>query len=282
MPRPESVDTPYEDAIIDNLDANVNLGDIYATLQEVLTAAEPNIVSVFIRNMGDAVPVTIVPSDLLQLVRGKDSDTTELSVSVTCSKDDMTFEQLTIPSGVTLTLAGARNIGRELRVTGTGKIILLGEGSRLERPRFESCTATPLQLADGSTVNDGLEVIDATFISCSGTNGILFWPGSGAAEGWRIINPRFFGCTCTGYLIGSTISGGGGLGDGCVIADVAMGTVVAGGGLANGGIDTVLNLGATIRGFQAWGPALNPGKFGLRLGGITDQMGVVLKSIVWD
>src|SRR3990167_5994631 len=150
MTRPEVVTTPYEDAIIDNLDPNVGLGYIYGTLQEVLTAAEPNIVAVFIRNMGDAAPATIGPGDLLQLVRGKDSDTTELLVNVTCSKDDVTFEQLKIPNGVTLTLAGARCIAKNILIVGTGKLVLSGDSCMAEGIRIIGATANNSLLLSGS------------------------------------------------------------------------------------------------------------------------------------
>src|SRR3990172_10392662 len=61
------------------------------TLAEAIAAGG---VSIFVRNAGDTAPVTIAAADPAQRIQGKDGDTTSLPTSVTCSKSNVTFEQL--------------------------------------------------------------------------------------------------------------------------------------------------------------------------------------------
>src|SRR3972149_2253083 len=96
------------DAVIDDA-YTIHFSDTWPTIAEAIAGEPPSApaISIFVRSAGDVDPITIASTDLVQRIQGKDADTTVLPVSVTCNKDDVTFEQLTI--GSPLTVAGARS-----------------------------------------------------------------------------------------------------------------------------------------------------------------------------
>ena len=189
------------DCVIDDGYQGV-LDTVYPTIAEALADTPNGRVSIFVRSAGDIDPVTIASTDSVQRIQGKDADTTELPVSVTnTAKDDVTWEQLKIGSGITLALgsggSGARQIVNSCLITGTGVLSFASQFGLVLDTRCLSCSTTPLVIG-----NDGVRVTRILMRSLTGTNGI-------SIDGdWVVLNDVWIAdADCSGYVIASTGSG---------------------------------------------------------------------------
>src|SRR3990167_7907694 len=86
------------DAVIDDA-YTIHFSDTWPTIAEAIAAGA---VSIFVRSAGDTAAITIASTDATQRIQGKDADTTVLPQSVTCNKDDVTFEQLKITNSLSV------------------------------------------------------------------------------------------------------------------------------------------------------------------------------------
>ena len=137
------------DAVIDDA-YTIHFSDTWPTIAEAIAAGA---VSIFVRSAGDTAAITIASASAVQRVQGKDADTTELPVNVTCDKDDVTFEEFGL-NGNTLTLTGGRTSVKTLYLTGAAVISAsAGIGHVIERCRADG-SATPFQAAINSTIKD--------------------------------------------------------------------------------------------------------------------------------
>ena len=257
------------DAVIDDA-YTIHFSDTWPTIEE---ARVDGAISIFVRSAGDTDPITIASTDSVQRIQGKDADTTELPVSMTINKDDVTVEQLLIPSGVTLTLAGQRNIAKNVKITGSGQLKLTGIGSKAIGVRLDTCTAVPV-VATNVAVDD-VQIEDVYANNCSGANLIDIQSNGTMLRGWQLRNIRSFNNTCTGYLIKNVDPGSGGLGRACVISGVS----IAGAG-GNGGLDIQASEGCVIEKVFATGTNFNSGKSLLRVTSVEFATNVLVSILI--
>src|SRR3972149_3286386 len=81
-------------AVIDDA-YTIHFSDTWPTIIEALEATPTvPITNIFIRSAGDTLPITVTSAMTVQRFQGADADTTDLPVSVTINKGDVTIEQL--------------------------------------------------------------------------------------------------------------------------------------------------------------------------------------------
>src|SRR3972149_11978674 len=186
------------DAVIDDA-YTIHFSDTWPTIAEAIAAGA---VSIFVRSAGDTAAITIASASAVQRIQGKDADTTELPVSVTCNKDGVRFEQLLINS----LLAIGANVDEywleNLLVNGAGTITISGNTTgHIEAVRCSTANTTPITCG----IVESLLLTRCFFTGVTTGNYIAF--SSGGTNGVQIIGNTFRSSGATGYQIETTGAG---------------------------------------------------------------------------
>jgi len=191
------------DAVIDDA-YTYEFSDTYPTIQAALNASNSTghkpIVSIFVRSAGDTDPITIAATDAVQRIQGKDADTTALPVNVTCNKDDVTFEQLSIANVAVIADGGWRLLIAECKVTGSGSIELNTE-SFVRDSSFYNSSGVPL------TITAVRPIVERSRFDAVGVNAIVLPVSSGTQDDVLLQRNTIFGSNLSGYCITSSGAG---------------------------------------------------------------------------
>jgi len=106
------------DAIVDE----TYLGALPGIYRTLLSAIADGGESIYLRDASsDTGTITVAAGDKMQRLWGKDADTTILAQSITCNKDNVTFEQFALSSKI-LAISATQNTIEELLVSGSGQV----------------------------------------------------------------------------------------------------------------------------------------------------------------